>query len=338
MKPARAAYKTAEAEEAMKSNPVQDARPPISGEVHLGSGARRQSGFPIASGPMSRHGAADAGLWTAYWQEFCLENQPHERCHIPGDGRHVVDRHWAHFAALLPREAHVIDLGCGAGVVGRTLLRHRNDLRVTGIDIATVPTPHVPNLTIHPGVNMEVLPFETGGFDAATSLFGIEYANIDRTARELGRILRPGARCSFLIHHHESEIVCEGGTRRRGLQKLLSGKVKAAFLAGGTAAIEQQIRRLNSQFPGEPSIKLFSNYLRHHIAGNRTERQTKWQDLLDGLTPEIELLVRLERSAKSESEIGNWLASLLPVMKAISIAVVRRSSGEPIAWQVNGNR
>ncbi len=318
----------------MKSNPVQDARQSTGGEIHLGSGAMRHSGFPIASSPLP----SDAGLWTAYWQEFCLENQPHERCHIPADGRDLVDRHWAHFAAILPREAHVIDLGCGAGIAGRTLLRHRNDLRVTGIDFADVPTPHVPNLTIYTGMNMEALPFEIGGFDAAISLFGIEYANIDRTARELGRILKPGARFSFLVHHHESEIVCEGSMRRRALQKLLSGKVKAPFVAGSSAALEQQIRRLNGQFPGDPSIKLFSNYLRHHIAGTRTERQTKWQELLDGLTPEIELLVRLERSAKSEAEIGSWLASLLPVMRAISVAVVRRSSGQPIAWQVNGHR
>jgi hypothetical protein len=60
--------------------------------------------------------------------------------------------------------------------------------------------------------------------------------------------------------------------------------------------------------------------------------------MLDGLGPEIALLTHLERSAKSAVEMGNWLASLLPIMKTVSVSVLRRRSGQPIAWQVNGNR
>jgi SAM-dependent methyltransferase len=317
-------------EEAMKPHSVHGVQRSASRQHNVDvSPASTANGGDSAEGP---------GLWSAFWQEFCLENMPHERCHIPGDGRYVVDQHWAHFANILPRGAQVIDLGCGAGIVGRTLLGRRSDLRVTGVDFANVPTPVVENLTILPGVRMEALPFEDRRFDAAISLFGIEYGNIDQTAGELGRVLKSGAHFSFLVHHLDSEIVGEGIYRRKALQQLLSAKVRAVFLSGDMASVELQIARLREQFPGEPSIKLFTDYLRHHATLPRAERQAKWQNLLDGLGPEIALLERLEDSAKSAAGVGSWLASLLPVMRVVSVALLPRSSGEPIAWQVNGIR
>jgi len=334
MKPAREGDKTAVTEEELKPNPVHSFLMPIINGRHFGS----STDFSPASKPKLKCSTEGPSLWSAFWQEFHPVDRPHERCHIPGDGRNAVDRHWAHFAASLPREAQVIDLGCGAGIVGRIMLNYRNDLRVTGVDFAGVPTPELANLTIHPWVNMESLPFDDGSFDAAISLFGIEYGNLDKTARELGRVLKPGARFSFLVHHVEGEIVREGGTRRRGLRELFSGKVKSAFLGGGVAAIELQIRRLRNQFPDEPSVRQFSRYLRHHITSTRAERQAKWQYLLDGLAPELALLLHLERSAKSAIEMGSWLPSLLSIMQVVSVSVLRRSSGEPIAWQVNGIR
>ena len=322
----------------MKPNPVHEFLLPIINGRNFAGGIGLPADTSPASKPKSKCSAEGPSLWSAFWQEFYPEGRPWERCPIPGDGRSVVDRHWAQFAAALPREAQVIDLGCGAGIVGRLLLRYRSDLHVTGIDFADVPTPELPNLTIHPWVSMEALPFDDGCFDAAISLFGIEYGNIDQTARELWRVLKPGAPFSFLVHHCESEIVCEGGTRRRGLRELFSGRVKAAFLGGSVVAIERQIGRLRKQFPDEPSVRHFSRYLRHHIAGTRAERQSKWQYLLDGLAPELALLMLLEQSAKSPVEIGSWLPSLLPIMKVVSVSVLRRGSGEPIAWQVSGNR
>lgn len=282
--------------------------------------------------------ATGPGLWSTFWQKFALEDVPHERCYIPGDGRRVVDRHWACFAAGLPERAQVIDLACGAGVVGRTLLGWRSDLCVTGIDWADVPIAPVANLTIHPWVSMEALPFGDGSFDAAVSLFGIEYGNIEKASRELERVLKPGAHFSFLVHHRESEILREGVMRRRAVRESLSGKMRAAFLSGDIAAVDQQRRRLRSQFPGDPSVQMFTDYFRRNIARTRAERQAMWQKLVGDFDPEITLLMHLERSAKSAVEMGAWLGSLLSGMHLVSISVLRRASGEPIAWGVNGIR
>lgn len=285
-----------------------------------------------------RRGAAGPETWSTFWREFCREDELHERCHVPGDGRSVVDRHWANFAAGLPRGAQVIDLGCGAGIVGRKLINHRDDLQVAGVDWARVPAINQANLTIHAPVRMEALPFGDRSFDAAVSLFGIEYGNIVETARQLQRVTKPGARYSFLIHHRESEIVREGGARRRALRELISGKMKHDFLSGSASGVDQQKQGLGRQFPREPMIRLVGDYFRRNIARSRAERRAMWQQLADDLGPEIALLGQLERSAKSESELAPWLTPLLSTMDLTCVSVLRRGSREPIAWAVYGSR
>lgn len=281
---------------------------------------------------------AAAMAWSAYWHELDPDHRPLERCYVPGDGRMLVDRHWAEFADGLPFGSRVIDLGCGAGILGRLLLSRRCDLRVTGVDWAEVPAARQPNLTICPRMSMEALSFEDGRFDAAVSLFGIEYGDIGRTAQELARVLRSGARFSFLIHHRDSEIAQEGAARRRALRQLSAGRMKRAFLAGSLAGLDDGQRRLKAQFPGQTMVDLVSNHYRRHLARARSERLALWQTLADDLDLEIGLLALLERSAKSASEMGVWLVSLLSAMQRVNLSVLRRGSGEPIAWAISGNR
>lgn len=292
---------------------------------------------PIAA---ARHPGAVTGpaLWSTFWRDRSADDRPHDRCYVPGDGRPLVDAHWARFADALPRDARVLDLACGAGIVGATLLRRRGDLRITGIDWADVPAAPLPNLTIHPWVSMEELPFGDGSFDAAVSLFGVEYGDIGRTAGELARVLKPGARFSFLVHHRDSEILREGGLRRRALRDALSGKMKAAFLAGNLTALDHQRRRLAARFHGEPTVGLLIDHLRRHLARTRAEREALWHKLQADFGPEIELLAHLERSAKSAADLGGWAAALLTATSLVSLSVMRRASGEPIAWAVTGVR
>jgi SAM-dependent methyltransferase len=320
----------------MKPDPIHAYLSSVTNDHHISGNAKQKTGCSPAPKGKSHYSAAGQSLWCTFWQEFCLENQPQERCYIPGDGRNVVDRHWVHFADSLPDGAQVIDLGCGAGIVGSTISRRRKDLHVTGIDWANVPITNQTNLEIHSWVSMEALPFGEDCFDAVVSLFGIEYGDIVKTVQELERVLKAGAQFSFLIHHRESETVQEGVMRRRTLRELISGKMKASFLSGNLTGLDQQRRSLTQQFPNMPIINLVSDYFHRNIHFTRAERQALWQNLADGLDPEIALLMHLERAAKSTVEMASWLASLLSAMSMVSVSVLRRNSGQPIAWHING--
>lgn len=291
-----------------------------------------------SSGPADRSGQPGPDEWSIFWRDFGEGDELPERCHVPGDGQSAVDQHWADFADRLAHGSRVIDLGCGAGVVGRTLLQGRPDLSVTGIDFAEVPIEQFPNLTICPGVPMEALPFDDGSFDAAVSLFGIEYGALPDTARELGRVLKPGGHFGFVVHHCDSEIAIEGNARVRGIRDVLSGTVEAAFLAGDLARLEQQQLRLRGEHPGEPTVKLVSDYFWRNIRQTRTARQAIWAKLIEDVAVELALTTRMTECAKSAADLGAWIAPLLAIMARVEVAVLRRGSGEPIGWVVGGVR
>ncbi len=315
----------------MKLNPTYSALPPIS------SGSKPRLGLPLAV-KAPKIAIAGANHWSIFWRDFGEGSERPERCHIPGDGRPAVDRHWSRFAADLPSAARVIDIGCGAGTVGRMLLGLRTDLNVTGVDFAEVPMKAPPNLALHPWVSMEDLPFEDGTFDAAVSLFGIEYGSVAETAQELRRVLIPGGLFSFVIHHCDSEIAREGRARVLGIRDALSGKVKAAFLAGDLARFEQQRRRLGFQHPDEPTVKLISDYFHRNIRRARGDRLGLWLKLEADVEVEVSLTTQMTKSAKSATQMGSWLVPMLSVMSSIAISVLRRGSGEPIGWIVEGVR
>ena len=299
--------------------------------------------FVLASAPGTvRSGARQTGTgpaaWSMFWRDFAPVGQLQERCFIPPDARQAVDLHWASFANRLPQGARALDLACGAGVVGRQLLAARPDLHVTGIDWADVPVRHQPGLTLHPHVSMEALPFADRSFDAAISLFGIEYGKIADTAPELERVLKPGAAFSFLIHHRESAIVREGTLRQKAVQELLSARMRNAFLSGNEAGLATELQAFNSRFPAAPTEKLVADHLRRNIARTRAERHAIWQDVDDNLNPEAALLAHLDRSAKSAADLGTWLEPLLSLMASIGVSVQRSRSGQPIAWLVSGIR
>ena len=49
-----------------------------------------------------------------------------------------------HLAEVMPRDARVLDVGCGDGAIGALIQERRPDVRVSGIDIAARPTSHIP--------------------------------------------------------------------------------------------------------------------------------------------------------------------------------------------------
>lgn len=278
--------------------------------------------------------ASGADAWSLFWEE----QGPGGRCLIAGDALDALDEQWADFAASLPPGAKIIDLGCGAGAIGRNLLGHRRDLHITGVDSARVPALGHRQLAVLSSVPMESLPFGDNCFDAAVSQFGVEYGKIADIAPELERVLKPGATFRFLVHHRDSELVRQGGLRRQALRALTSGAFKNAFLSGRSQELDQETQRLMRQYPGEPMVKLVSGYFERNVGATRAQRQAIWRDLADGLHPEIWMLRQLEQCSLSADDLGPWLVPLLSRMRVVGAAAVRRQSGEPIAWNIHGMR
>lgn len=153
----------------------------------------------------------------AAWDAFWAENRGCLPDNASGSGK-VLAQVWHQFAKQLPRNARVLDLATGDGVVMARLLEARRDLRPVGIDQAKVLPPPPRGAKMRAGVAMHTLPFADASFAAVTSQFGFEYGAMEAGAAEVARVLRPGGLVGMITHRTDSPIVAHNRARRAAIE------------------------------------------------------------------------------------------------------------------------
>jgi SAM-dependent methyltransferase len=230
----------------------------------------------------------------------------------------------------------VLDIGCGAGIVGRILLGARWDLRVIGVDLARVAASADWRLDLMSETAMEELPFEDQRFDAAVSQFGFEYGSIARSAKEAARVLAPGAPFSFIVHHAHSPIVRADRARDRALRAVLGRRVEQAFLTGLPAPLDRQLELVRRLGPSDTIVSQVANALRSRLGLGCDERRAVWRAIVEALAPERELIAALENSCVAPDRFDEWLAKLTGPLEISNASVLRRPNGDVIGWTVDG--
>lgn len=118
-----------------------------------------------------------------------------ERIH----GAYVYDRRVNvlahHLAELLPREARVLDVGSGDGLLARRTLDLRSDLHIEGLDVLQREHSHIP-VKLFDGRS---LPFDDGAFDVVQFIDVLHHTD---HARQLLREAVRVTRQTLLIKDH----------------------------------------------------------------------------------------------------------------------------------------
>jgi SAM-dependent methyltransferase len=278
--------------------------------------------------------ASVQAAWTMFWQApgqiQCVSGAPSIRL--------ALTQHWSSFADSLAAGARVLDLGCGAGAVARALLAQRPDVYVTGIDFAKVPLAIQRHVELLSDTAMESLPFADESFGAAVSQFGFEYGAAAEAAAEMARVLAPGGRFSFLVHHAGSATVADNLARMRAIAALLSPNIRTAFLAGDAAAFGRQLTALTQAHPYDGLIAELSHALPARLVRPERERAAIWTAVEDALAPERCILAELRACAVAPMCLDDWLAPLRAICNVQPVSVLHEPGGQPIAWRVDGAR
>lgn len=170
---------------------------------------------------------ARQAAWSAYW----AAGQLHSCVGTFDEGYGgAIGTFWQEVARSAA-PGRTLDLATGNGAIPRLLLALAAGdarLRIEAVDLAGIaPAWHdpatTPTLRFHAGVAMEALPFPDAGFDLVTSQFGFEYARRDAALAEVLRVLAPGGRIAFVMHHADSVLVRVAREEAAHEARLLAG-------------------------------------------------------------------------------------------------------------------
>jgi ubiquinone/menaquinone biosynthesis C-methylase UbiE len=289
---------------------------------------------PCTVAPLSGTYRRAQDAWTAFWQESgqsrCTAGAP--------DIWQALTQHWSAFAGSLALGARVLDLGCGAGAVAQMLLMMRPDTHVTGIDFARIPLVLRAHVELLSDTAMESLPFADASFAAVVSQFGFEYSRRDQAAREMARVLAPGARFSLLVHHADSPIAATNRERLDALAALLGPKMCTAFCTGDAAGLNATLAALARMHPQDALVAEMVRSLPLRLGRAQRERVAIWTAIEDALAPERYLSEALQACCVGAANLDDWLAPLRRLCEVKSVTVLRAGNGDPIAWQIGGSR
>ncbi|MCP4411588.1 MAG: class I SAM-dependent methyltransferase, partial [Gammaproteobacteria bacterium] len=146
--------------------------------------------------------------WSEYWSHGHMTSFSEEfKNNYEGELLNI----WKPFIQQIKNGEKMLDICTGNGALLLIADEHINDtssVKLVGVDFADVlPVLERKRIQILPNINIHKLPFTNQSIDYVTSQFGIEYSDIKSSLKEVSRVLKPGAKLQFVMHHKDSLII-----------------------------------------------------------------------------------------------------------------------------------
>lgn len=193
-----------------------------------------------------------AQSWNDFW---ALSKTSGQGC-LPAAGYEQIDAaqkaRWIDLAKQLPKNARVLDLATGNGLVMRWMLGERRDLKMTGVDLASVLPPPPKGTKVRAGVPMEELPFPDARFHTVVSQFGFEYGETAKIAEEAARVLRNGGTLAILTHRQDGPILAHNLKRREQIRWVIDEKKLRKSPDRASSYVDAVFSRFRQQYSRPP--------------------------------------------------------------------------------------
>ena len=157
--------------------------------------------------------ARDSAAWSRYWARGTLHSCPNA---FPGNYGEEIRTLWLEYFSSLPSGARVLDIGTGNGAVAflaqEAARANGRELLIEAIDAAEIDPRRaaashglaIGDIVFRGRTSCERTGYARAQLDAVSSQYALEYTNVGETLIEMARILKPGGRALFVIHHADS--------------------------------------------------------------------------------------------------------------------------------------
>jgi len=276
--------------------------------------------------------------WTEYWQGGATTSFGEGRFEEGYDD--VLGEFWQRVSQAVADDETVVDLGAGNGAILRAVaeaLRARGvRARLIGVDAAGIRLDDLDELdaeplsvALYPHTPMEQTTLPERSVDRVLSNFAVEYSALDKTLRELARIMKSQGMFHAVVHHRDSAVVTQARENADGVGRMLEkpGLFECAVAMAHAAErndlgryreheqeLRQVVQRCDGASGGAAYARTIADQLMQLVTGNPEQTHEARLQLLDQFSHAVHAWLHrmrdISNAAMSDAEIGEMLARM----------------------------
>lgn len=298
----------------------------------------------------------ETNAWSLYWSDdrlySCVAQSSDE-------DQKYLNQLWQSFSQTLEPDSRLLDLATGNGAVAAALLSANNELLIDAIDKASIDPKRflkkkgdLVKVNFHADTDIFDLLFEHSTFDAITSQFGIEYADLSKASLQVLDYLKVGGRFQYIVHHVQSGIVLSSKNKIMELEQLTQeyGVLETLIEALGGRADFAQLEAVGQDYLTKDFIRSeqVSGQVFVGIERIITNFPAHPKESLNlGVSMDLRVRSELTRlrqlivAAQTESAMDSWQKEISAAGAEATFSPVYLDSGEQeylLGWLAAGTR
>ncbi len=207
----------------------------------------------ISSQAMDASGSLESNR--QYYDQFALGYENHRGVNDPGGYHDLLDELESEFVAKYGKGAHILEVGCGTGLVLQRIARFARQARGVDLSEGMLAKARERGLDVVEGSAL-ALPFADGEFDVTCSFKVLAHIpDIQRALAEMARVTKPGG---VLLAEFYNPFSLRGLLKQYGPAQRVAANAKErdVFLRFDTPAEAQRLTPVGCDFVDARGVRI----------------------------------------------------------------------------------